>query len=105
MHLTDKIEQLQNKSEAERKKIMIISLIIGMTLITGIWIATIKNRLQTSTREDTAQKPWSLLWNDASDAFSTVKTGIITTWSSLKTGKTNDNAAPQESDLIYNKNQ
>ncbi len=107
MNLTDKIEQLQNKSEAERKKILIISLVIGMTLIMGIWIATMRNKLQasTATGEDAAQKPWNLLWNDASDAFSTVKTGIITTWSSLKTGKTNDNTAPQESDLIYNKNQ
>lgn len=105
MNLTDKIEQLQNKSEAERKKILIISLIISMALITGIWAATMQNRLRTSTEENTAQKPWSLLWNDASDAFYAVKTGMVTTWSSLKTGKTSDNAAPQESDTIYNKNQ
>lgn len=105
MNLTEKIEQLQNKPEAERKKMLIISLIIGMVLVTVIWTATLQNRLKAPAQENNAQKPWSLLWNNASDAFYSVKTGIITTWDSLKTGKTSDNAAPQESNLIYQKNQ
>ena len=105
MNLTEKMEQLQNKPEAERKKILIISLIIGMVLITGIWTATVKNRLRITAQENNAQGPWSILWNDASDTVSSLKHNMTTAWHALINDNANNDPASQGSDLIYQKNQ
>ncbi|MBI5045457.1 MAG: hypothetical protein HZC14_00365 [Candidatus Niyogibacteria bacterium] len=105
MNLAEKIEQLQNKPEAERKKILIVSLIIGMALIAGIWTATIKNRLRIPAPENNTQGPWNILWNDASDTISSLKNNMTTAWRTLINEKMGGNSTPQESDLIYQKNQ
>ena len=105
MNLTEKIEQLQNKPEAERRKILAISLIIGMALITGIWTATLKNRLRVTAQENNAQGPWSILWNDASDTVSSLKNNMTTAWRALINKNTNSDSAPQGPGLISQKNQ
>ena len=73
MDLLDKIEKIQKKSPEERKKILVASMIVSMSLILVIWITSLQHSM--GTKDDTvkeAPKPFNLVWSNVKQSANNI---------------------------------
>ena len=62
------IEQLQKKSEAERRTIATLIVVALMAIIIGVWITTFSISYSESAGSTSEPSPFSLLWNFIKDS-------------------------------------
>jgi len=62
------IEQLQKKSEAERRTIATLIVVALMAIIIGVWITTFSIATSEPAVSASEPSPFSLLWNFIKDS-------------------------------------
>lgn len=62
------IERLQKKSEAERRTIAALVVVVLMAIIIGVWITTFSITPSESAVSASEPSPLSLLWNFIKDS-------------------------------------
>ncbi|MBI2628069.1 MAG: hypothetical protein HYW71_01370 [Candidatus Niyogibacteria bacterium] len=80
MSFLEKLEEIQNKPEPERKKILAVSLIIGMILITAIWLINFRYSIKTTEKtkdgDNEMLKPLSLIFSGVKNSAAELKNNI-----------------------------
>ncbi|MEK7596142.1 MAG: hypothetical protein AAB564_01145 [Patescibacteria group bacterium] len=87
MSFLDKLEEIQNRPEPERKKIMAISLVVGMVLITAIWLVNFRYSIKTAEKteeENKVPEPLSLIFSGAKNSAAELKNNVKEEWKKLK---------------------
>lgn len=87
MSFLDKLEKIQNKPEPERKKILAISLTVGMILITAIWLVNFGYSIKTAgeaEEENKAPEPLSLIFSGAKNSAAELKNNVKEGWEKIK---------------------
>lgn len=87
MSFLDKLEKIQNKPEPERKKILAISLTVGMILITAIWLINFRYSIKTAEetkKENKAPEPLSLIFSGAKNSAAELKNNVKEKWKEIK---------------------
>jgi len=75
------IKRLQSKGEAERKQILVISLVLSMAMIGSIWVYSLGDRFSGSneksiTEEDSTVKPFKLFANSISNTYKDISASV-----------------------------
>lgn len=78
MPLIEKIEELRNKPENVRYRILIASIVAIMSIIVFVWLSVINISLEPkqNDKNDSALAPINAVANTVKDGFSTVKTQL-----------------------------
>jgi len=78
MSFLNKLEEIQNKPEPERKKILAIGLVVGMVLITAIWLINFRYSIKTTekTAENKVLEPFSLILSGAKNSAAELKRNL-----------------------------
>lgn len=87
MSFLDKLEKIQNKPEPERKKILAISLTVGMILITAVWLINFNYSIKTAEKtekENKAPEPLSLIFGGAKNSAAELKNNVKEKWKEIK---------------------
>jgi len=82
MGLIDTIEKIQNKPEPTRYKILIVSVIVAMALIIGLW-QTLPDRGRLESLDIAG--PFKLLWENAKTTIPFGAEDLNIWWQNLKT--------------------
>lgn len=74
------IRHLRTKPEETKKQIVLIALVVCMSIVITIWLATLGGRKDSEnkikTKEDNGPSPFSILTNSFSNTFSEIKSSI-----------------------------
>lgn len=73
MGILEKIENLQKKSEAEKRKILIISMIVIMSAVIVFWFSTLRVSLDSKKENQTAFAPFAVFGDIVADGFKQIK--------------------------------
>ncbi|MBI5742661.1 MAG: hypothetical protein HZA25_02390 [Candidatus Niyogibacteria bacterium] len=86
MNIIDKIEKLQQRPEAERKKIFTVTLALSMVVVIGIWLSLLGHNLRSLGAEKAADSPapTALVWESVNGALADLKQGITTGVENIK---------------------
>ena len=87
MSFLDKLEEIQNRPEPERKKILAISLAVGMALITAIWLINFRYSIKAAEKteeENKAPEPLSLIFSGAKNSAAGFTDNIKKEWGGIK---------------------
>lgn len=76
------IKKLQSKGEAERKQILVASLVLSMAMVGSVWIYSLNDRF-TSTdseksvaEEESTVKPFKLFANSVSNTYKDITASV-----------------------------
>lgn len=77
------IRKLQSRSEEDRKLIVMIALVVSMTIIIGIWLATFalhnsdkKNNIEKETIKNKGQSPFLIMKESFTETFKNIGNSI-----------------------------
>lgn len=87
MSFLDKLEKIQNKPESERKKILAISLTVGMILITAVWLINFRYSIKAAgetEKENKAPEPLSLIFSGTKNSAVELKNNFKEEWGKIK---------------------
>ncbi len=78
--MLDYIRHLRTKPEETKKQIVLVALVIAMSIVVIIWLATLGgNNTKTKeslTKEDGGKSPFSILSASFSDTFNNIKKSV-----------------------------
>ncbi len=75
------IRKLQSKGEAERKQVLITSLVVSMAIVGSIWIYSLSDRIEThkevaAEEENETVKPFTLFANSVSNTYKNISASV-----------------------------